>query len=170
MATRYKLLIALLLAAPVLAKGNDPHLERLCFAKPVDLDGDGATDLPCGDAPAPDQVAFSDVAREYGMAFAPRLLAPAETLGVNGFNFGFQLGLTNINEKEDYWKRTAEDGDPPAVLTTLHLDVKKGLPYSVEIGALMTWLADSELFAFGGTVKWAPNEGGDAFPVDFPVP
>lgn len=167
MLARNSLFLALLLAAPAFGNGNDPHLDRLCVGSPVDLDGDGAVDLPCGDAPAPDQIAFGEVAREYGMAFAPRLLAPAETLGVNGFQFGFQVGLTNINEQEEYWTKTAEERDPPSVLTTLHLDVKKGLPYSLEVGALMTWLTDSEMFAFGGSVKWAPNEGVDAFPVDF---
>ncbi len=171
MATPHKLLLTLcavgLWATPALALDNDPHLDRLCVREPVDVDGDGATDRPCGNAPAPDQQAFSDVVREYGMAFAPRLLAPAETLGVNGFNFGFHVGLTNINDAEEYWARTIEDEAPPPVLTTLHLDARKGLPYSLEVGASMSWLAQSELFGLGGSIKWAPNEGVDAFPVDF---
>ncbi len=166
-------LVTLLCAAPAFALDNDPHLDRLCVSAPADVDRDGI-DEPCGNSPSGDQEAFTEIAREYGMAFAPRLLGPAETLGVNGFQFGFQLGLTNINQTEvtdgsttPYWTRTVEDESPPSVLKTVHLDMKKGLPYSLEIGASMSWLFDSEMFAFGGNVKWAPNEGIDAFPVDF---
>ena len=166
----------LLCAAPALALDNDPHLDRLCVPSPADVnpqDGLGIKE-PCGNAPSADQEAFTEIAREYGMVFAPRLLGPAETLGVNGFQFGFQLGLTNINQTDTtdgsnkpYWERTVEDEAPPSVLKTLHIDLRKGLPYSVEVGASMSWLFDSEMFAFGGNIKWAPNEGIDAFPIDF---
>ncbi len=172
MATSRKLLsVALVLAGSLpatlaLALDNDPRLDRLCRPNPIDSDQNGAVDRPCGDAPAGDQDAFAKLAREYGMALAPRLLAPADTLGINGFQISSHIGLTNINQDEEYWSRAVSDQSPPSILTTLHVDARKGLPYSVEVGVNMGWLFDSELFAFGGMLKWAPNEGIDAFPVD----
>ncbi len=151
---------ATLLATPALALDNDPVLGRLCSG------GTGNDAVPCGESPQPDTSAFKKLVREYGMTFAPRLLAPAETAGVNGFQFDFAYGLTNINDDEDYWKRAVKDQSPDPVLHTLQIGVTKGLPYSVEVGALATWLLDSEMFAFGGMAKVAPNEAIDAFPVD----
>ncbi len=152
-----------LAAAPAFALDNDPVLGRLCT-------GSGSTDaVPCGDAPVPDQSAFRSLVREYGMAFAPRLLGPAETAGVNGFQFDFAYSITNINQDEDYWQKAVKDESPEPLLHTLHLGLTKGLPYSVDIGATATWLVDSELFAFGGMVKVSPNEAIDAFPVDLAV-
>ncbi len=147
------------------ALDNDPALNKLCTAQGNDASS------PCGDARdgaivRGDQAAFAEVAREYGMAFSPKLLAPAETLGINGFQFAVQVGITDINETEDYWSRSVEDGDPPSVLVTTQLDMRKGLPYSFEVGAHATYLINSELWAFGGSLKWSPNESVDDFPVD----
>lgn len=155
---------AALWAAPALgAENNDPALRRLCT-------GENATNAnPCGAAPRPDQAAFRKLVREYGMAFAPKLLAPAETLGINGFDFAFQYALTNINEGEDYWQEGIESTTPPSVLQTLTLDVRKGLPFSFELGAQVSYLIDSELVAVGGSLKWSANEAVEAFPVDLAV-
>jgi hypothetical protein len=55
------------------------------------------------------------------------------------------------------------------VLHTVDFRVRKGLPYSFEIGTSLTYLVDSEFFAFGGELKWALNEAVDAFPIDVAV-
>lgn len=153
-------------AAPALALDNDPTLGRLC----VVLDQSAS---PCGDTPRADQAAFADLARTYGVALAPRLLAPAETLGINGFAFAFQLGVTGVDEGASFWERgirgnqsALETPDVPGSLQTFHLDLRKGLPYSLEIGAHFTYLFNSELFAVGGSLKAALNEGVARVPVD----
>lgn len=150
-------------ASTASALDNDPALHRLCVQ-------DGATPAqPCGKTPVPDQAAFRDLSREYGFLFGSALLAPAETMGINGFQLNLQLGLNTINADEDYWARGVEDQDPDDLLTTMRFDVRKGLPYSFEIGMAATYLLESELWAFGGAVKWALNEAVDAFPVDIAV-
>lgn len=145
------------------ALDNDPALDRLCV---VEAEG---TATPCGTVPVPDQQAFRDLAREYGMMFAPVVLAPAETMGINGFQLNLQIGVHAINSDEDYWARGVDDGDPDPVLTTMRFDVRKGLPYSFELGMNGTYLLESELWSFGGALKWALNEAVDAFPVDIAV-
>lgn len=159
-------------AAPRTARAldYDPALGRLCVIT------DPQSAAPCGETPTADQAAFSDLVRTYGVALAPRLLAPADTLGVNGFAFAFQLGVTGVDESASFWERGISGNqsaqatpDVPASLQTLHLDLRKGLPFSLEVGAHLTWLAGSELFAVGGSFKGALNEGVAQVPVDLAV-
>jgi len=134
-----------------------------------------------------DQAGFRGLVRELGMAMAPKLLAPAETLGLNGFAFSLgQYSMTNIDESADYWKKGTEqtlaettayqaapqlngEAQPPSMLHTLDFRLRKGLPYSLEVGSSLTWLVNSELFAWGAELKWALNESVEAFPIDFAV-
>lgn len=134
-----------------------------------------------------DQAGFRRYVRELGMAMAPKLLAPAETLGLNGFAFSLgQYSATNIDESSEHWKKgteqtlaetTAHESAPelngeaqaPGMLHTLDFRVRKGLPYSLEIGSAITWLVNSELFAWGAELKWALNESVEAFPIDVAV-
>jgi len=159
--------LAFLAPSSALALDWDPALGRLC------LPYDAASASPCGDTPRADQRAFAGLLEDYGMALAPRLMAPAETLGINGFAFGFQLGLTNVDDDQAHWQTatrknqgTSPSGDTPGTLQTLLLDVRKGLPFSAELGANLGWLVNSELFAFSGSLKWALNEAVAQFPVD----
>jgi hypothetical protein len=153
------LVLAIVAAGPgrAAAADNDPTLVRLLF------DDGGNPDLELG------QRRFGKLARELGMAMAPKLMAPAETLGLNGFQVGFELSTTNISEEQDFWQLGVEDESPPGTLQTTQFHVRKGLPYSFELGGAATYLAGSELWAFGGEVKWSPNEAVEAFPVDVAV-
>lgn len=150
------LLGVVLLAAPggAYALDNDPTITRLL------VDDQGAIDPDLG------QSRFGKLARELGMAMAPKLMAPAETLGLDGFQVGFELSTTNISEDKDFWQQGIEDQSPPGALVTSQFHVRKGLPFSFEIGGVATYLVESELWAFGGEVKWSPNEAVEAFPVD----
>ncbi|MFN3198464.1 MAG: hypothetical protein ACE366_08620 [Bradymonadia bacterium] len=134
------------------AEDNDPSLYRF-------QDADGR----------PDQAAFKEYALELGSTLSPKLLAPAETLGINGFQFATQLSITNINDSEDYWQLGVEDSSPPTTLMASHLIIRKGLPFSFEVGGSATYLINSELWAFGAEGKWALNEAIDDAPVDFAV-
>ena len=169
-------LFALNLLAPgaAVALDNDPALRG--FAQ-CDREGQCTAD----------QSMFHEYARELGMAMAPKLLAPAETLGINGFALSLgEYSVTNIRQDKEYWARGTEqtlaetiaheqapdlngEAAPPSVLHTLDFRARKGLPYSVELGASLTYLVDSEFFAFGGEVKWALNEAVDQLPIDFAI-
>lgn len=157
--------VAALAAGPAHAGDNDPALQRLCRGyNPTQTPA-----APCGTAVGPDQAAFKNLAREYAFALAPKLLSPAETLGVNGFQFGLIYGASTISSDESYWQRGVEDESPSGMLHTLSLDMRKGLPFSFEVGGQATYLLDSELWAFGGSLKWALNEAVEQFPVDLAV-
>ncbi|MEZ4470663.1 MAG: hypothetical protein R3F60_07675 [bacterium] len=155
------------LSTPAWALDHDPVLGQLCTVV------NPSSPSPCGEAPRPDQKAFAALTREYGMALGPRLMQPAETLGVNGFAFALQLGLTNVDENKSHWQKAirANEGMPtspeaPSTLQTLQLDLRKGLPFSIELGADLAWLMNSELLSFSGSVKVALHEAVRQFPLD----
>lgn len=107
---------------------------------------------------------------QLGYVFAPRLASPAETLGHSGFHVGVLWSGTFISADEAFWSVTEQGqrGAPRSMLQTLQLDVRKGLPFSLEIGTNFLWLIDSELFAPGLEVRWAIHEGYGYTP-DFAV-
>ena len=170
------LLTAALLALPAgdaSADENDFVLHRFLTCEPPDApncsggiqrqdptsrdDGGPAKVFPLhGDARA-----FGSFAKELGVVFAPRSLGPAETLGLAGFSFGVGTSMTTINNGKPYWIAASpkRDSKPDSALTTLHLQLRKGLPFSFEIGAGLTHLLQSEMYALGAELKWSLNEG-----------
>ena len=94
-------------------------------------------------------------------------MAPAETMGINGFQFNVQFATTTINADRDYWTTGIEDENPSSTLVATRIGIRKGLPGSIEIGMDTSYLFFSELWMFGVMAKWAPHEGMDSVPIDF---
>ncbi len=109
-------------------------------------------DLSCA------QQQFEGLMRELGQISSPVFLAPAETLGLNGFTFSFEGTVVPISKNESFWT-DATEGTPGSVLFIPRLHVRKGLPFSFEVGTQLSYIPESELFNLGAEVKWALNEG-----------
>ncbi len=150
-------LIGLMLAPSAAWAGDfDFRLNR------TDKAGDGILfDCSSGTC-AVNQGRFDDFATQLGFVLAPRLASPAETLGHAGFHVGAMWSGSFVSNDQNYWELT-ERGQrntaAPGFLQTLQLDVRKGLPFSFELGVNFMWLIDSELFAPGLEVRWALQEG-----------
>ena len=120
---------------------------------------------PSGDA----QGLYRSLMSELGVAIAPRLMTPADTLGFAGFQFSADLGVTKISNSQPYWdgvrgvdpmNRGARR--PDAYLTTLGGYVRKGLwlPLpALEFGAGALKVLDSNMYAVQGYAKIALQEG-----------
>lgn len=110
-----------------------------------------------------DQAAFRELAREFGLAMAPALLAPAETLGYAGFYLGLEGTLTTINSSNDdvnnVWFRGTEDQNPDTVLFVPSIHVRKGLPFSFELGTSVSYVSATEQVLIGADIRWAVLEG-----------
>jgi hypothetical protein len=109
---------------------------------------------------------FKDLMTEIGLISAPVFLAPAETLGLNGFEFSIEGTLAPLKKSKDYWSWndgnstvTVTEGAPQSMLFVPRLHVRKGLPFSFEIGTQLSYIPESEMFVAGAEVKWALNEG-----------
>jgi hypothetical protein len=159
--------VGMLVSTTALAGPNDFDLSGFATFEPnPDPDNNNsitACDNICGRADANEEK-FQDFATDAGQVFAPRIAAPAETLGEAGFAINLMTSFSFIPSDEQYWQDVVEDGAPPGTLLTAHLQVRKGLPFSFEFAGDMMYLAGSEMFNLGTQLKWALNEGFYYFP------
>jgi hypothetical protein len=112
---------------------------------------------------------YRSLMSELGVAVAPRLMTPADTLGYAGFQFSAELGVTKINSSRSYWNGVAavDPNNPNAVrpdgyLTTVGAFVRKGLWLPLpafEFGAGALKILDSNMYAVQGYAKFALQEG-----------
>lgn len=158
---------ALMISSTATALPNDLTLYRLGEFQVVE--SDDCTNL-CGYVPLDENgepagtEAFRELTADLGQVFAPRLVAPSETLGQAGFAVKFMTSFSTIANEEDYWQEGVEGRNPDPVLVTSHLQVRKGLPFSFELVGNLSYLFASEMFAMGADVRWALNEGFNWFP------
>lgn len=117
---------------------------------------------------------FDGLALDVAQAIAPNILTPAETLGWSGFFMGLEATLTTIDSDALWWRCGIEnnrgghggngecdswDGHVDGVLFVPGLHVRKGLPYSFELGLQVQYVANSEMVGIGGEIRWSPFEG-----------
>ncbi len=111
----------------------------------------------------PDAAKWERFTTELAYVLAPRLVGPAETLGYGGFQVAAHWGGTVVSAEDGTWDITEaalrNGGEASGLLQTLSLDVRKGLPFSFELGASFTWLAESNLFSPGLDLRWTIMEG-----------
>jgi hypothetical protein len=120
---------------------------------------------------------FRVFARQLAAGLGSISLTPPQTLGHAGFAFSAEVSAVWLSEDvsgaegvafpTQQAQRCAGMECPgsgyqaglqsPLWLPSLH--VRKGLPYSLELGGRIGWLEKSRMFVGGIEVKWALNEG-----------
>jgi hypothetical protein len=149
-----------LLSRIALAEPNDLVLARLATRV---LGASGELDHVVGE-----NLEFRALASQLGVALAPHLLTPADTLGSAGFQFDLDASQTSIDVKQPYWRVLAGSPDPSGtnrvahgagVLRTLGVFAHKGLWPALELGAGAIHLLDSTTWAIQGYGKIAVHEG-----------
>jgi hypothetical protein len=109
---------------------------------------------------------FRLMAMQLAAALSSYNLEPPETLGHSGFNIAFEYAVANINNRETIWPTEGAAMPAQLLIPTIHL--RKGLPFSFEVGAKVSYLQSSQMAAGTVELKWALNEGFFYFP-DFGV-
>jgi hypothetical protein len=138
-----RLLLVLTAVSLLLAGGN-------ALAWEINFPGDLAQDQ------------FKNLSKELGSAIAYRNLAPAEPLGITGFDVAVQASFIQVKDDSGYWKAAA--GDVPSYMGFPTLRVRKGLPFGVDVGAMYAQVLDSNIKLYGVEVSKAILEGGIASP------
>lgn len=155
--------LLLLVAAAARADQNDLELWRL--GHPDDLGCTRCDGLP-GDSIEPGtidaQARFHRLASALGLAFAPPFQETAGSLGESGFELGLssqQVFLSNM--PADTWatQGTQATGAAPKVLVLPTLALRKGLGASLELGAAVSWLANSQMAGLSAEARWAVLDG-----------
>jgi hypothetical protein len=97
---------------------------------------------------------FRAFARQFAAALTSVNLMPPETLGHSGFAFSAETAIVNFGTGT---LPTTDVYSGPLLLPSVH--VRKGLPWSFELGARGMWIQSSRMGAATLELKWALNEG-----------
>lgn len=109
------------------------------------------------------QSQFKDLSKEAGVALGYRNLAPAVSLGITGFDIGIEISAINIDNGSSYWK-AAFNNDAPSYLVIPKIRARKGLPFGIDIGAMYSYVPDSNIKLYGVELSKSILEGGIAAP------
>lgn len=137
----------LLAGATVWADDYDFRIEKLGNPNPSGT-GAGAFN-PAANAN------FQAFARTFGAGLSSTNLMPPESVGHSGFNVNAELTVASLPSSTQL---PTEGGQPGTVLIP-SFHVRKGLPFSLELGSRVAWVEKSRMIAATGEVKWAVNEG-----------
>lgn len=108
------------------------------------------------------QAEFKLISQDLMAAFSYKAGAPAEPLGISGFDVGLAVTVTEL-EHRAVWEK-AVSGSSMTTLTIPKLYLQKGLPWDIDIGAYYFTVPGSNLEAWGGEIKYAILDGGMAMP------
>lgn len=106
---------------------------------------------------------FKDLSKEAGAAIAYRNTAPAAPLGITGFDAGVEVSAVDIKSKSTYWDR-AFNSKAPSFLYIPKIRARKGLPFGIDVGAMYSYVPDSNIKIYGAEVSKAILEGSAATP------
>lgn len=109
------------------------------------------------------QEEFKDFSKEAGLVISYIPAAPAEPLGMMGFDIGIEVTAADIREDRSHWTKIT-GGDPPSVLIIPKIHAQKGLPFGFDIGAVYSKVPQSNISMIGGEIKWAYLAGNTALP------
>lgn len=99
---------------------------------------------------------FRTFVRELGAAVTSVNLSPPETVGQTGFSATAELSVVTLRQSQFNFP-TEATSTAPILIPSMH--VRKGLPFSLEVGARAAWIEKSNMAAGTVELKWAFNEG-----------
>jgi hypothetical protein len=98
---------------------------------------------------------FRAFARQLGAAISSVNLSPPSSLGHSGFAFAGELSVVDFGTNPGL--PTQGEFRGPLLIPSFH--VRKGLPFSFELGARAGWIQNSRMGVGTVELKWAVNEG-----------
>lgn len=112
---------------------------------------------------------YRQLVMELGTMVANKPITPADTLGVNGFDFdvGTQFVLTEARDRKGEpspWSRAHRDEDSAPYNVIPTFTARKGLPLSTEVGGSFGWIGGSSTGLVGGFARVAVLEGYKPWP------
>lgn len=120
------------------------------------------TELTLSSTTVTSQNIFSDLVKDIGAATNYKSIAPAEPLGILGFDFGFEVSGTSVEHKDSL--KAVAGNDAPDTLYVPKLHLHKGLPLGFDVGAFYTSVPSSNISVFGGELRYAILEGSTVTP------
>ena len=107
------------------------------------------------------QTKFQTLSEDLTAALSYKAVAPAEPLGVTGFDIGIEVTGTSL-KSADIWKDVT--GSSLSTLPLAKLHAHKGLPFGIDLGAVYSTAPGSNIKLMGGELRYAILEGNVALP------
>lgn len=107
---------------------------------------------------------FKNLSKETGALLGYRNLAPAEPLGITGFDIGGEVSFMGIDKKSSYWSNAFNGKEAPSYLAVPKIRARKGLPWSIDIGGTYAYVPDTNVKMYGVEISKAILDGTMATP------
>lgn len=121
--------------------------------------GAAGADFDSLGALSPEQ--FERLAENLGAATHNRAIAPAESLGTIGADVSLELSSTDVDDA--LFALAGDDLDLDTLLVP-RLHVQKGLPFGLDVGAMIAAAPEVDATVLGLELRYAVVEGGVATP------
>lgn len=105
---------------------------------------------------------FKSFSKNLSSALSYKAIAPAEPLGLTGFDVGIEVTSTDITNSTIFDKAMSGNSFDSFILPKIH--AHKGLPFGIDIGASYTKVPGSNISVTGAELRYAVIEGGVAMP------
>lgn len=110
------------------------------------------------------QKQFDDLSKEVGLIISYIPLAPAESLGILGFDIGIEATGAKISSGSTFWELAISDQKPPDYIVLPKIHVQKGLPFGIDVGAMYATAPGTNISLYGAELKWAVLKGSIVSP------
>ena len=100
---------------------------------------------------------FKLLSEDLGAALSYKALAPAEPMGILGFDVGVEVTATKFANSG---VMDLAMGGAPSYLPLLKVHAHKGLPFGIDVGAMLSQVPGSNIELFGAELRYALMEGG----------
>lgn len=120
--------------------------------------------------PSRRQARFDFVARELALTISGPPGYAAAALGMYEAELAFENRVSFIHaaadtgESSSPWDDLTESGEADSVAFLPGVMIRKGLPFSFEVGGRMSWFTGSRQFVVGGFGRWVPFGNWDKVP------
>ena len=112
--------------------------------------------------PSYTQDKFKELSETIGLLISYKPLAPAEPLGILGFDLGIEVTAADVDQDASFLTQVISD--PPSYVVFPKLHAQKGLPFGIDVGVVYAKVPDSNIGLIGGELKWAVLKGSVATP------
>ena len=114
-------------------------------------------------AQAEAQNKFRLLSEDLASALSYKAVAPAEPLGLTGFDIGLELSSTKMNNSAA-WASAVSSGKSIDTLPVPKLHVHKGLPLDIDVGLVYTSIPSTNIKLIGGELRYAIIAGDMVLP------
>jgi len=114
--------------------------------------------------PGMTQQFFKDFSKDAAGVLLYRAVAPAEPLGLTGFDIGVEMTATSMDNAKGYLKKAFKDQSPPSYIYAPKIHAQKGLPFGFDVGLVYSEIPGTNIQYIGGEVKYAIISGGVLWP------